>query len=340
MKKILFILLAILFLGGCINLEVNVAPSTPPANEVLLSPIPDDLEETLEKAEGAGFDSAYSGAQVDAAIAAHVGRNTTVGDPGSDAELVSEQAVREALDAAKTTADTDYEVQLDNEAGLYGVLSDVTLFLEDFVDDTTPQAAADIDMQGFNLDEGGVINLIEQAEADADAAGRGQIWVNTAEPNELWFTDDAGTDKQLGIGGATADITDVSVTQTELAELEAIGSTVIEAADWTAVAAMSGVNSGDDDTPDAGDFGAATDLDANGAVAWGNLAEGELTDSTIITDDVKDGEITEADLNTSVAPGAGEDNYVLSYNHAGTNFTWVADATGGNTAWDDRDMEV
>ena len=44
----------------------------------------------------------------------------------------------------------------------------------------------------------------EQADADAEIAGYGQIWINTATPNELWFTDDAGTDVQLGVGGATA----------------------------------------------------------------------------------------------------------------------------------------
>ncbi|HUU46893.1 MAG TPA: hypothetical protein VM118_14290, partial [Acidobacteriota bacterium] len=41
----------------------------------------------------------------------------------------------------------------------------------------------------------------EQADASADVAAYGQIWINTAVPNELWFTDDAGTDVQLGTGG-------------------------------------------------------------------------------------------------------------------------------------------
>lgn len=44
------------------------------------------------------YDSAYTGAQVDASVAAHLNRQTSVGDPGSDANLVTEQAVREALD--------------------------------------------------------------------------------------------------------------------------------------------------------------------------------------------------------------------------------------------------
>lgn len=41
----------------------------------------------------------------------------------------------------------------------------------------------------------------EQASAQTDVAGQGQIWVKNTTPNELWFTDDAGNDIQLGTGG-------------------------------------------------------------------------------------------------------------------------------------------
>ena len=43
----------------------------------------------------------------------------------------------------------------------------------------------------------GSISLVEQADAAADTAGYGQIWVHDTTPNELWFTDDAGTDTQI-----------------------------------------------------------------------------------------------------------------------------------------------
>ncbi len=46
----------------------------------------------------------------------------------------------------------------------------------------------------------GTLYILEQAEANADLAAHGQIWVNTAVPNELYFTNDAGTDVQLGGG--------------------------------------------------------------------------------------------------------------------------------------------
>lgn len=70
-----------------------------------------------------GYDSSYSGAQVDAEIARSAGRNTTVADPGSDAELVSEQAVREALNLKQTIlsegafVDGDKNL-LDNQSGI------------------------------------------------------------------------------------------------------------------------------------------------------------------------------------------------------------------------------
>ena len=49
---------------------------------------------------------------------------------------------------------------------------------------------------------GGTAMIKEQAAAEADVAGYGQIWVKTATPNELWFTDDAGTDVRLGTSTA------------------------------------------------------------------------------------------------------------------------------------------
>ena len=45
---------------------------------------------------------------------------------------------------------------------------------------------------------GGSILLQEQADAVTDVTGYGQLWVNTTTPNELYFTDDAGEDFNLG----------------------------------------------------------------------------------------------------------------------------------------------
>ena len=54
--------------------------------------------------------------------------------------------------------------------------------------------ASDLNLAGLNLDDVGVIFLKEQAAADSNVAGSGQIWVKTAAPNILQFSDDVGTD--------------------------------------------------------------------------------------------------------------------------------------------------
>ena len=41
------------------------------------------------------------------------------------------------------------------------------------------------------------IHMTEQADADGDTAAQGQVWVNTAVPNELYFTGDTGVDVQI-----------------------------------------------------------------------------------------------------------------------------------------------
>ena len=66
--------------------------------------------------------------------------------------------------------------------------------------DSANPMTADLQMDGNNIDDIGVLFLKEQAAADGDVAGSGQIWVKTATPNELWFTDDAGSDFQIGRG--------------------------------------------------------------------------------------------------------------------------------------------
>jgi hypothetical protein len=62
----------------------------------------------------------------------------------------------------------------------------------------------DINLDGNNIDNGGVIFLKEQAEADTSVTGSGQIWVDTAVPNVLMFTDDAGTDFTIAHNATTS----------------------------------------------------------------------------------------------------------------------------------------
>ena len=87
----------------------------------------------------------------------------------------------------------DFESRLLVEADI----SDLQSYLINIVEDVSPQLGADLEGQGFNLQELGVIFLKEQAAADADVTGEGQIWVKDTAPNELWFTDDVGTNLVL-----------------------------------------------------------------------------------------------------------------------------------------------
>ena len=64
-----------------------------------------------------------------------------------------------------------------------------------FKDDTDTM----LDIQTTNLKSEVPLLIKESADAIADSAGYGQLWVDTATPNELAFTDDAGTDI-IGIG--------------------------------------------------------------------------------------------------------------------------------------------
>ena len=99
------------------------------------------------------------------------------------------------FDATKTsvtaTAVTADDLEIDS-----GTLS---------IDATNNKVGVGLTTPKTKLTVEGAITLKEQADADSDTAAYGQIWVNTATPCELWFTDDAGTDVQLGAGGgATA----------------------------------------------------------------------------------------------------------------------------------------
>lgn len=71
----------------------------------------------------------------------------------------------------------------------------------DFKADGSVPLTGDLDANGNNYADGGVMFLREQAGADIDVVDQGQIWVQTGSPNTLWFTDDAGTDFQLNGGG-------------------------------------------------------------------------------------------------------------------------------------------
>lgn len=80
------------------------------------------------------------------------------------------------------------------------------LHTEYLLADGSRPLSGDLDLDGNNLIDSGVIFLREQAAADADVEAQGQYWVKTATPNEPYFTDDAGNDRALiWAGGAFHD---------------------------------------------------------------------------------------------------------------------------------------
>ena len=83
--------------------------------------------------------------------------------------------------------------------------------LSNIVEDITPQLGAALDAQGFDINNAGVIFMTEQASAEVDVAGKGQLWIKTATPNELWFTNDAGTDFQVGTLAGTETLTNKTI---------------------------------------------------------------------------------------------------------------------------------
>jgi hypothetical protein len=69
--------------------------------------------------------------------------------------------------------------------------------LNNIVEDISPNLGGTLTGSGFDQTGMGTISMIEQAAANVDVAAEGQVWVKTATPNQLWFTDDAGTDFQV-----------------------------------------------------------------------------------------------------------------------------------------------
>jgi len=83
--------------------------------------------------------------------------------------------------------------------------------LSNVVEDTTPQLGGHLDGQGYDITSLGTLSMTEQAAANADVAGDGQLWVKTAIPNQLWFTDDAGTDFQISSLAGTETLTNKTI---------------------------------------------------------------------------------------------------------------------------------
>ena len=105
-------------------------------------------------------------------------------DAGTDARL-NTQYQDGAQVFNESSADVDFRIESNGQANMF------------FVDGGNDKIGIGTSTPVTDLTIDGTLTLKEQADADGDTATYGQIWVNTATPNELYFTDDAGTDYDI-----------------------------------------------------------------------------------------------------------------------------------------------
>ena len=130
------------------------------------------------------------------------------------------------------------------------------------------------------------ISLKEIASANADTAAYGQIWVKNTTPNQLWFTDDAGTDVQLGTGGTTASKSFIITNPTSSAD-----GALWKTPEGITITAVHGVQVGGTNI-----IGHLTECDADGLNPAG--VDG-ATDMTITTSNVNDdGSLSNASIDS------------------------------------------
>jgi len=103
------------------------------------------------------------------------------------------------LDADQTVGagQDNYVLTYDNAGGLISLEAATGGGISNVSEDTTPSLGGTLDGDGFDIIDSGVLTQREQAAAEADVAGAGQWWTQTATPNLPMFTDDAGNDGQV-----------------------------------------------------------------------------------------------------------------------------------------------
>jgi len=104
----------------------------------------------------------------------------------NEIHFYADNAKRLLLDSGEFGPETDSQIDL-GSSGAY--------FKDAYIDTITTTGAITSD---------GSLFLKEKADATADTAAYGQLWVNTATPNQLYFTTDAGDDIQLTDGTSTS----------------------------------------------------------------------------------------------------------------------------------------
>jgi hypothetical protein len=170
----------------------------------------------------------------------------TIADPGADRPVVWDDTAStfKAMALADMTdeptpATGDYVMIMGAEGDWrkadWSTLPGAGGGINNVSEDTSPSLGGALDGDGFDVIDIGVLTLREQAAAEADVAGLGQIWVQTATPNLLMFTDDAGTDFQLATLTGTETLTNKTLSSATNT-YRAASTTVVGASEFATTA--------------------------------------------------------------------------------------------------------
>jgi hypothetical protein len=186
---------------GSTGLTVGAsAPFSDSAGTLTLQNV-DALDATTESTIEAAIDTCAN-------LVSIQGRTVTLADAGFDVILGWDDsgsayknfALADLTDEG-TPAAGDYILIYGAEGDLrranWNTLPGVGGGISNVSEDTSPSLGGALDGDGFDIIDIGVLTMREQAAAEADVAGLGQWWVQTATPNLPMFTNDAGTDFQL-----------------------------------------------------------------------------------------------------------------------------------------------
>ncbi len=146
------------------------------------------------------------------------------------------------------------------------------------------------------------IFILEQAEADTNVATYGQIWVNTAVPNELWFTDDADNDVQLGAGAINTTAVDAT-TWSDNANASNIWTFNVSGTDHTMTAGSAAMTFSH--AVGIGTAGVLITPDGDGAITLLGAGDGSDEDLTLNFDDTANTIVVSSSTGvTTLATGA------------------------------------
>lgn len=208
--------------------------------------------------------------------------------------------------------------------------------LGDIVDDTTPQLGGQLDVNGNAIGDGSLelLSFTEDASAvnhvniENEATGSGPIISSTGDDTNVDLnisTKGSGTINLNGNVAVTGTLG--GLTQAELGELANIDSVTVSNAQWGYLGATTAQpleNVSEDTTPQLGG-----DLDVNGN-SLVSTSNGDITLTPNGTGDVVLGNFT---LDADQTVGAGQDNFVLTYDNSGGKI--ALEAAGGGGMWEE-----